>query len=415
MKLKKLLSLLILLVLFMSIGYSNASIEDLTIYSPSVILIDSNSGKVLYKKNANQKMYPASVTKIMTAILVLENCSLDDTARVSEKAVMTVPPGYSIANLQIGEELKINDLMYALLLKSGNDAANVLAEKVAGSVEKFAEMMNEKALALGCTGTNFVNPSGIHNANHYSTASDLSLMARYCMQNDTFRKMVATTSYTLPATDKYPNADRVMLTTNDMLRLNTSTKKDNYYYQYCIGIKTGFTSQAKNTLISAASRDGLEFIAIILGAEQTSEFLSHRYLDSIALFDYAFDNYRIRKITNENDLISQVYIKKNSLNLLANKSITTVVKNENYDMDFEPEIILKENLNAPIQEGEIVGIATYNIEGITYTFDLLAGNTIKKVSVFSTILRFILILVILYIVILILNKNSKKRRKIRYV
>lgn len=413
MKLKKLFALLILFVLLLPVNYIYASIEDLDIYSPSVVLIDSNSGKVLYKKNENKRMYPASITKIMTAILVLENCDLTDTAKVSEKAVMVVPPGYSIANVQIGEELVIKDLMYALLLKSGNDVANVLAEKIAGSIEDFAVMMNQKAVELGCSGTNFVNPSGIHNADQYTTASDMALIAKYCMQNETFRSIVATTTYTLPATNKYPKEDRVMTTTNDLLKLNTSKRKDNYYYQYCIGIKTGFTSQAKNTLVAAASRDNLEFIAIVLGAEQTSEFLSHRYLDTIALFNYAFDNYRIRKIINEEDIISQVYIKKNSLDLISSVSITTVVKNENYEIDFEPEISLKEDLKVPINKGEIIGTATYDIEGISYTFDLLAGNNIEKNSVLSIIFRIILILVILYIVILVLHKNSKRRRKVK--
>lgn len=415
MKLKKLLLTFILFTLFLPIYSTYAAIQDLKIYSPSVILIDSNSGKVLYEKDADAKMYPASVTKIMTAVLVLENCNLNDIAQVSEKAVMTVPPGHSIANLQVGEELTINDLMYALLLKSGNDAANVLAEKVSGSMEDFAIFMNTKATELGCTGTNFVNPSGIHNNDHYVTASDLALIAKYAMQNETFRKIVSTTTYTLPATNKYPEADRVMLSTNDLLKLNTSAKKDNYYYEYCIGIKTGFTSQAKNTLVAGAARDGLEFIAVILGAEQTPEFLSQRYLDAISLFNYAFDSYRIRKIINKNDLVSQVYIKKSSLDLQASEDIVTVVKNENYDVDFNPEIALKEDLKAPIAKGTVVGTATYDIEGITYTFDLLAGNEIEKTSIIATIIRILLILIILYIVIFVLNKINKRNRKKRKI
>ena len=413
MKLKKLLILIMFFLLVLPFKEIQA-IENLEIYSPTVILIDSNSGKILYERNINEKMYPASVTKIMTAIIAIENCSLEEMAIVKTNAVMTVPAGHSIANLQIGEEFTIKDLLYATLLKSGNDAANVLAEHVSDSIEDFAVLMNEKAIELGCTNTNFVNPSGIHNNNHYTTAYDLSLIAKYCMQNEVFREIVSTTTYTLPATSKYPENDRVMSTTNDMLRFNTSAKKDNYYYPYCIGIKTGYTSQAKNTLVSAATRDGLEFIVVILGAEQTPEALSHRYLDSIALFDYAFEHYMIRKIIDENNLVSQVYIDKNSLDLYSSQSITVVVKNENYRVDFEPEISLNESLSAPIKKGDIVGTATYDIEGIKYTFDLIAGNNINKTSILSIVVRCIVILVIFYIVILVLNKKSKRNKKYKY-
>ena len=413
MKFKKILSIIILFLIFIPTLSSNASFEDLTIYSPSVILIDSKTGKVLYEKEATQKMYPASITKIMTAILVLENCNLSDKVKVSYNSVMTVPAGYSIANLQIGEEFSINDLLHALLIKSANDSANVLAEHVSGSISEFANLMNKKALELGCTNTNFVNPSGIHNSDHYTTAADMMLIAKYCMQNETFRSIVTKSTYTLPSTDKYQKEDRIMLTTNDMLRLNTSTRKDNYYYEYCIGIKTGYTSQAKNTLISAASRDGMEFIAVILNAGLTSDGLSHRYLDSITLFNYAFNSYNIRKIMNVNDFVTQTTVKKETLDLLAANSITSIVKTENFETEFKPEINLKEDLKAPIKKGELVGTATYDIEGIIYTIDLAAGNDIKKTSIISIIFRFILILFIFYIIILVLNKNQKKKKSKR--
>ena len=165
--------------------------------------MDQNSGKILYSKNANTKMYPASTTKIMTAILTLENCNLDDVATASHNAVYSIPYSYSVATIQEGEELTIEQLLNVLLIPSANDAAIVLAEHISGSVEEFAKLMNKKAEELGCKNTHFVNPNGIHNKNHTSTAYDLALMGQYAMKNETIRKIVSTKQFTLPTTNKY--------------------------------------------------------------------------------------------------------------------------------------------------------------------------------------------------------------------
>lgn len=202
------------------------------VFSPAALLMDLDSGKILYEKNINEKRYPASLTKIMTAILTLENCKLSDVTTVSYDAVMTIPYGYSIANLQIGEELTIEQLLNVLMIASANDAGIVLAEHIAGSVENFAVMMNEKAKELGCTNTNFTNPSGIHDENHYTTAHDLALISRYAMQNETFRNIVSTTSYKLPITNKYEKDDRLFTNSNALLLFNNNQRSDNYYYKY---------------------------------------------------------------------------------------------------------------------------------------------------------------------------------------
>ena len=164
----------------------------------------------------------------------------------------------------MGEELTIKDLLYALLLPSSNEAANVLAIHIAGSIDSFASMMNTKAMDLGCKNTHFVNPNGVHDDNHYSTAYDLSLIAKEAMKNDIFRQIVSTASYTLPNSNKYSRIDRTLITTNDLIK-----KQSNNYYEYAIGIKTGFTTPAKNCLVSSATKDGKTLIAVVLPVSYT--------------------------------------------------------------------------------------------------------------------------------------------------
>lgn len=401
----------LLLLLSLSMIFSpfvNAEEEIPDISSPSALLMDYSSGKILYEKNINEKRYPASLTKIMTAIIVLENCELSDIATVSYDAVMSLSSGYVTANLQIGEELTVEQLLYVLMVGSSNDAAIVLAEHVSGSVEKFADLMNEKAKELGCTSTNFVNPNGAHDENHYSTAYDLALMARYAMKNETFRTLVSTTSYTLPTTNKYDREDRIFRTTNSLLHLDTSDRADNYYYQYATGIKTGFTTPAGNCLIASANKNNLELITVVLGAGQTKDGLSQRYLDTLSLFDYGYNTYTLKQIINKGGIIQTLNIKNATR---KTKKVEAVVANDVYalmkqtdkDSAVLPEINLNDNLKAPLKKGDVIGSVTYTVEGIQYTENLLANNDVKKS-------RFLLKLAILIIIVLILWMYAKNKK-----
>ena len=287
---------------------SNTSTNAVSVGSPSCILMEANSGKILYEKNANQVRYPASTTKIMTAILVLENCELTDVATVSRNAIHSIPPDYVIANIKEGEELTVEQLLNVLLIPSANDVAIVLAEHISGSVSKFSDLMNEKAKEIGCKNTHFVNPNGIHNKNHVSTAYDLALIGRYAMKNSTFRKIVQKTQYTLPATNKYSKADRTFKTTNDLLIKNTSKSKSNYYYPDATGVKTGYTGEAGNCLVASAKKDNMEVISVVLGAEFTKEGLSEKFLDTITLLDYAFEHYSIKTLQEKNTVLQEVEV-----------------------------------------------------------------------------------------------------------
>lgn len=253
--------------------------NELTIASEAATLIDSRTGTILYSKNGDEKLYPASTTKILTAILVIENGNLEDVATASQEAV-DIPEGYSSADLLEGEEMAVDDLLKALLLHSANDAANVLAEYISGSIDAFVELMNQKAIELGCTNTNFTNTNGVHDENHYSTSNDIAIISQYCMQNEIFKNIVSMTSCTIPATNM--SEEREFINTNDML-IETSE----YYREDCIGVKTGYTTPAKNCLVAASSQDDTELICVTLG----SSTLDDRYDDTNTLFDYGYEIY----------------------------------------------------------------------------------------------------------------------------
>ena len=352
----------------------------------------------------------------MTAILTLEHCQLTDTATVSHNAIYSVPVGYAHAYLVEGEVLTIEQLLHVLLIPSANDAANVLAEHIAGSVSSFATMMNTKALELGCTNTNFVNANGIQADNHYTTAYDLAIMGRYAMQNETFRKIVSTTKYTLPATNKYSENNRFFKTTNELIIPDERDSVDNYYYPYATGIKTGYTTAAKECVVASAKKDDVEYIVVILGAERTENGLSGRFIDCKNLFNYAFENYTTHVINEENSVLKQVKVSNasifnNNLDVIIKDSITLVLKKHTDISTITPTIEINSDLIAPISKNSVIGTITYNVDGNTYTSDLLAGSDIAESNTFNTFLTILSIILVLYFLYRLLKWDSKKKKK----
>ena len=411
------LLLILLITIFISILYIiypssvNAQEANFTIYSSGAVLLESSTGKMLYGKNENEKLYPASTTKILTAILAIENCNLSDKITASNTAITAIPSGYSNAAIQPGETLTVQELLELFLVHSANEVGYILAEHISENVENFATLMNKKASELGCKNTHFTNPSGLHDTKHYTTAYDMALIARYCMKNETFRTIVSETSCTIKATDKYQ--ERYFKNTNDLI--NPSSK---YYYKYAIGIKTGFTSQAKNCLISASKKDGLELIAVALGAEATEDGRSGRYMDSINLFEYGFSNYKKQQIANANNVIDEITIENatkdtKNLSLLLKDNITALtptnldLKKLNYSID------LNDNISAPIAEGDKLGKITYNIDGLTYSSDLIASHSVEESKNSLLIIQIICAIVVLLILIKLFSHKKKisKRKK----
>ena len=367
---------------------SFAETSPITTYSPYCILMEASTGKVIYEKDSHTK----------------------------------VPLGYTHAYLVEGEVLTIDQLLHILLIPSANDAANVLAEHIAGSVESFSTMMNSKALELGMQDTHFVNPNGVQNKDHYSSAYDLAILGRYAMQNETFRKLVSTTKYTLPATNVYPKADRYFSTTNELIIPDNRDSVDNYYYPYATGIKTGYTDAAKNCIVASSKKDGVEYIVVILGSERTENGLSGRYLDCINLFNYAFDNYKTYIIHEKNSILKQLRVSKASLatrdlNVIVKDEITLLL-NKNTDVSsITPDIQLSSDLVAPILENSVIGTITYNVDGNTYSSDLLAGANVLESNAFQTFLTIASIVVVLFLLYRLLqgnNKHKKRKKKKSY-
>lgn len=432
MKSKKIAILLLIMILFSTTSFAedtnndtnlepnsiNTSISEdnpsdsLNIYSEAVILIENTTGKTLYEKNSEQKMYPASTTKILTAILAIENSSLDDLVTVSQTAISNIPSGYSSAYLSVGEEISVDNLLKVLLIHSANDAANVLAEHVSGSIDQFVNLMNEKTQELGCTNTHFVTTNGIHDDNHYTTAKDLSIIARYCMQNPTFRKYVSTPRCTIPATNK--SQERTYKNTNDLI--NTSST---YYYPGCIGIKTGYTSEAKNCLISACNKNGLQLIAVVLGAGSVNG-RSARYLDSKTLYDYGYSNYSMKTIAQKSSVLKTITVphatkETKDLDLLLEDNIVALTKN-NSSTNISPEISVSDNISAPISENSVIGTATYTIDGQTYTSNIIASHdVIQNDNLYLILIISLIGIILILIIIFIILRIHKKKKKEKYI
>lgn len=414
-KLHKILIFILILLICVGFSFSSNCVELPTVDAPSCILMDLNSDKILYSKNVNEKMYPASTTKVMTAILAMENCNLTDVATVSHGAIFDVPVGYANANLQEGEELTIDQLLHVLLIPSANDAAFVIAEHIGGTREHFYEMMNEKAIELGCKNTHFTNPNGIHSEDHYTTAYDLALMGQYAMKFDVIREIAKTTFYRLPATNKYDKDDRVFATTIDLIKENHEDSPTNYYYEYATGLKTGYTDAAKHCIIATAKKGDVELLVVILGDIKDDEGINHRPKDCKTLFEYGFNNYSPHKIISAGDIAKTIDVKRGSLktrklDLRAEKDVFGLTPN-NVSLDkVIANIKLNENITAPITEGTVLGTISYTVDNATYTTNLIATHDVEEFDYNKMYLYIALAVVILILLRVIKSKSNKNKR-----
>lgn len=389
---------------FENISYGE-NLQELNLYSESCILIEANTGTILYGKNENQKMFPASTTKILTAIIAIEKCNLDDAVIVQKSAISSIPAGYSSAYLSEGEQITVRDLLQVFLIHSANEAGYVLAEHISGSVSNFADLMNSKSKEIGCTNSNFVNPSGIHNENHYTTAEDLAKIASYCMKNKTFRSIVSMKKCTIAPTNK--SDSRTYKNTNDLI--NPSSK---YYTPECIGIKTGYTSEAKNCLVAGFTKNGLNLISIVLGSPTIQGISSTRCVDSITLCKYGYSNYEMKKFATKGETISSIDIKNGSketrtLDLILENDVKLLSKADSSESNLN--ISLKENLHAPIKANDIVGTATYTSCGTKVTVNLLASHDVKETIIIKLILLLITLIFIIVLVLIITKKIKNKK------
>ena len=390
----------------------NANPEsDIEIASEHALLVEPKTDTIIYERNAHIKAYPASLTKILCALVALENAKLSDKTIVSENAIKLIPKGYSVANFAVGEEVTMEILLEALLLHSANEAANIISEAISGSVEAFADKMNERALELGCKNTHFVNGNGIHNENHYTTAWDLYLISKECMKSEEFRRIIQLKEMVIPPSPQHPSDDRTFKNTNKLL-----IEGNKYYYEGTIGIKTGFTSEAQNCFIGAASRNNYELINIVLAAP-TINGESQRYPDVIKLFNYGFDNYKIETLMDDGQIIKNIVIKNGTketkkLDLYLEKGFSGFVKNDFNINQVEPKIEFTQELVAPITAGTIMGTATYTIGTQEFTSNIIAKNDVFERTYYEIyILIGGFILLIIGIIILSIRKKNNEQKE----
>lgn len=350
------------MIICMSLPFARVAAQDLDISAPSAVLIDFNTGQFLYEKNADQKMYPASITKILTAIIALENSNLNEQVTAGED-VLNVD-GNKIY-ISPGETLSMKDLIYSLLIASANDSAIVIADHVGGSVKGFANMMNEKAKELGAKNTHFTNPNGLHDDNHYTSARDMALIARYAMQNETFRKIVTTMKYSIQPTNKF---DKV----RELYNENRLLKNTKYKYEGADGIKTGYTIKADQTLVASATRDGHRLIAVIMGAKGTKV-----WEDAICLLNYGFNNYKLVSLNNKDDVITTMNFDNQKIILKSNNSLEAAVPVD--AQDITKKISIVENISFPLDAGTVLGKLEYYIgDKMIGSVDLVTDKSYQK-------------------------------------
>ena len=409
----KVRNILISFILFSIIFIPTVNAKEPEITATSAAVIDCIDGKILYSKNMEEKLYPASLTNVLTAILVVENCNMQDTVTISQSAIDNVQSGYLTANIQSGEILTVEQLLNLLLISSYNDVANALAEHVGGTTEEFVEMMNKKAKEIGCTNSNFVNCNGTHDENHYSTAHDMALIGKYAMQYDEIKEITGNIYYELGATNVYEKTDRLYQTTNEMILSGSKN-----YYRYASGIKTGFTTPAGYCVMIYSVKNDIPIVSVVMKSTTSDS----RYEDSKKILEYAYENNTIKTIAKAGTNLQTVNIKNASqdtkkLNVLLENDVIAVVNVENEENTIEPQIQINDKLKAPIEAGEVIGTVSYEIEGKTYTANLIAENKVEKSKVGITFIFIFIGLVIIFGTLRTIGiyKRTKTLKKIRNI
>ena len=380
----------------------------------SAIVLDTKSGDIIYALDADKKVYPAGLTNLMTAVLTLESKNLNDTFQVTKGVLSGITYDQPQLGLLEGETYTIEQLLHAVILNSNNDASNALAIAVSGSVDEFVKKMNEKAKELGLNDTNFVNPSGFHNENHYTTASDMAYLAKYAMQNQAIASIAKTQKYTFPPTG-IRTSEKTILSTNHLV---SRYKYPYHYYANATGLKSGNSTEAGYCLAATAVKNGFTVLSVVMGApNQDANEKAYSFRDTAAIFDYVFDTYQSVLLAKKGDVIhdSKVEEAKNStrLALTVEEDVYTTMK-KTADKDIiKNEVEITEEAKAPIEQGQVFGTVTYsyNDRELT-TVNLVAANEVKRdfiLHLINSVLGFIFHPIVIIIVILALYVWARLR------
>jgi len=393
------------------------------IIGEAAIVMEATTGTILYNKNMNEAMYPASVTKLVTALLVLENCKLDEMVLFSNNAVFSIPRNSSHIAINPGETLSVEHCLYGLLLASANEVANALAEHVSGTTEEFSKLMTSRMEELGAINTHFANANGLHDDNHYTTCYDIATLCRTLIQNRAFLEINKTASYVIPPTNLQP-LKRPINTTHKLIRSGSQ------HYDGCFGGKTGHTDIAGNTLVTFAERNGMTLISVVMKSDAT-----HIYSDTTSLLDYGFSHFKKVDISKEEssfnfleDSLStdtDFFHNPNPSLVLANNDYVYLPANVNFS-DLEYTLIAKnsDTVFADIvytYKGHFVGKTTLNTikntdnvisSDIIRTEDIPEDNiTIQIRPIHFIIIGIVIIIIILCIVYLKVTEVERMRKR----
>nr|WP_089738861.1 D-alanyl-D-alanine carboxypeptidase family protein [Gracilibacillus ureilyticus] len=355
---------------------SETESQDLAPNSKSAILIERDTGEVIFEKNAQNVLPPASMTKIMTMLLIMEeleggNLSLSEKVRISEKAASM---GGSQIFLEEGEEMTVDDLLKGIAVASGNDASVALAERIGGSEEEFVKMMNQKAKELGLKNTLFQNTTGLPAENHYSTAEDMAVMAKELLK---FEDITKYTSIYEDYLRKGQENEFWLVNTNKLVK----------FYEGVDGLKTGFTNEAKYCLTATAEKDGMRVIAVVMGADSTK----NRNSDVSSMLDYVYNKYTTKQLFNKNQVVTSfnwLKAKNQKVNIITNDSISILHKKGEDLSDIETDIKIKQDITLPIKKGTAVGVLQVknNDEILTET-ELVIQDDMEKAGTFQLAAR----------------------------
>lgn len=427
------LTVLILISAF-SVPVSAFTPTEFDVRAESALLVSLDNKDVLYSKNINKRRYPASLTKIMTSLIMLDKTKdLDsEKIKISKNAIESLNgTGSSMGGLKEGEVVTANQMLHLLLMSSANEGAIAIAEHYCGSVEKFVEEMNKKAKSLGMKSTHFANPHGLHDPEHYTTVNDMYKLVLAALEYSSFEEVVTSKQYTMKATNKNP--ERTLLTTNLMML----TYYPEYYYEYAKGIKTGFTDEAGRCLISMAEKDGYKYLCILMKStayDSNNNYVRYEFIDSAKLYEWAFNDFEYKSLIEEDKIIGEAKVNlsldTDYVSFVPQESFSTILpKNADSSTVTYNIKLSKKSFDAPITEGEVLGTAdiifaneklgTVNIvasQNVERSNVLYIWNIVKKVfgsSAMKVALIFIVFLVFFFILFCVVVNYKKKKRKIK--
>lgn len=381
--------MLVIIASMFSVSAGAASVNfdpGIELYSDYVYLVNLDTDTTIYQKNADEKCYPASTTKIMTYIVVTEQVDdLDNTMVTIEQDLLDelAGTGSSIAGLEnyAGEQMSVMELLYCMMVPSGNDAALVLADYIGnGDVSAFVELMNQRAQELGCTNTHFTNPHGLHDEDHYTTASDIYKITEYAITTPHFTEVTNTTSYYLSLDE---DGEAPLTTTNSLINEN----EPDYYYEYARGIKTGTTDEAGFCLVSTATRDGVAYLCVAMHAPCYDEYGNYNsngaMIDSKALYEWAFANMELQQVVAEQTPVCEININyamdRDTLLLVPEYAYSTMLPIDMEDSEIKIETDVPEVIDTPVTRGTVIGTATIYYQDQELTkINLVASETIER-------------------------------------